>query len=104
MESRQDAVGDHTEMHAPMSRLSAAGQQAQLLSDAGAVERHGARFPRLFRPPYGMWNATTLKLLRRDRMPTAGRLNTSQPTGPSRWSSRDSSMIRRLDLPGTYRA
>ena len=32
------------------------------------MERHGARFPRLFRPPYGMWNATTLALLRRYRM------------------------------------
>src|SRR5205085_6636361 len=63
-----DAVGDHTEAHAAMSRLSAAGQQAQLLADARAVERHGARFPRLFRPPYGMWNATTLKLLHRYRM------------------------------------
>jgi peptidoglycan/xylan/chitin deacetylase (PgdA/CDA1 family) len=63
-----DVIGDHTEKHAAMSRLSAIGQKNQLLSDASALETHGARFPRLFRPPYGMWNATTLALLHRYRM------------------------------------
>ena len=63
-----DAIGDHTERHAPMSRLSEAGQRAQLLADAAALERRGARFPRLFRPPYGAWNATTLTLLHRYHM------------------------------------
>lgn len=63
-----DVIGDHTEVHAAMSRLSAGGQRNQLLGDATAVERRGARFPRLFRPPYGMWNATTLALLHRYRM------------------------------------
>jgi peptidoglycan-N-acetylglucosamine deacetylase len=63
-----DVIGDHTEKHAAMSRLSTAGQRKQLLSDASALETHGARFPRLFRPPYGMWNATTLALLHRYRM------------------------------------
>jgi peptidoglycan-N-acetylglucosamine deacetylase len=63
-----DVIGDHTEQHAPMSQLPAARQRAQLVEQAAAVERHGARFPRLFRPPYGMWNAATLRLLRRYRM------------------------------------
>lgn len=63
-----DAIGDHTELHAPMSRLSRADQRAEILEQARAVERYGAPFPRLFRPPYGMWNATTLQLLRRYRM------------------------------------
>ncbi len=63
-----DAIGDHTEMHAQMSRLGAAGQRAQLLEDAAAVERYGAHFPRLFRPPYGLWNAGTLALLHRYSM------------------------------------
>jgi peptidoglycan-N-acetylglucosamine deacetylase len=63
-----DAIGDHTEGHAEMSRLSIAAQRSQLLSDAAAVERRGARFPRLFRPPYGMWNRNTLALLHRYRM------------------------------------
>lgn len=63
-----DAIGDHTEVHAPMSRLSRSAQQAQLLEQASAIERYGASFPRLFRPPYGLWNSTTLSLLRRYRM------------------------------------
>jgi peptidoglycan/xylan/chitin deacetylase (PgdA/CDA1 family) len=61
-------IGDHTDLHQAMSRLSARDQRAQLLEDATAVERRGASFPRLFRPPYGMWNATTLALLRHYRM------------------------------------
>jgi peptidoglycan-N-acetylglucosamine deacetylase len=60
-----DAIGDHTEMHPAMSMLTAVKQRAQLLEQAAAVERHGARFPRLFRPPYGLWNAATLALLHR---------------------------------------
>jgi peptidoglycan/xylan/chitin deacetylase (PgdA/CDA1 family) len=63
-----DVIGDHTEVHTPMSRLSATRQRSQLLEQAVAVQRQGARFPRLFRPPYGMWNAATLALLRRYRM------------------------------------
>jgi peptidoglycan/xylan/chitin deacetylase (PgdA/CDA1 family) len=63
-----DAIGDHTEGHAAMSRLSRAEQSQQLLADAAVLRRRGARFPRLFRPPYGMWNRTTLALLRRYRM------------------------------------
>ena len=63
-----DAIGDHTEGHVAMSSLSAAGQRSQLLSDASVLERRGARFPRLFRPPYGMWNRATLALLHRYRM------------------------------------
>ncbi|MBV9604652.1 MAG: polysaccharide deacetylase family protein [Solirubrobacterales bacterium] len=63
-----DVIGDHTETHPPMSMLSAASQRRQLLQEAAAIGRHGAPFPRLFRPPYGMWNATTLALLHRYRM------------------------------------
>jgi peptidoglycan/xylan/chitin deacetylase (PgdA/CDA1 family) len=63
-----DVIGDHTEVHAPMSKLSAKAQRAQLLEQASAVGRFGAPFPRLFRPPYGLWNATTLSLLHRYRM------------------------------------
>ena len=63
-----DVIGDHTEVHAPMSELPAAKQRSQLLEQAAAIEGHGARFPRLFRPPYGLWNATTLTLLHRYRM------------------------------------
>jgi peptidoglycan/xylan/chitin deacetylase (PgdA/CDA1 family) len=63
-----DVIGDHTEVHAPMSRLSRKAQRAQLLEQAGAIERSGAKFPRLFRPPYGLWNSNTVALLYRYRM------------------------------------
>jgi peptidoglycan/xylan/chitin deacetylase (PgdA/CDA1 family) len=61
-------IGDHTQSHAPMSKLNAKSQQAQLLQETSLVGDYGAPFPRLFRPPYGLWNATTLKLLHRYRM------------------------------------
>jgi peptidoglycan/xylan/chitin deacetylase (PgdA/CDA1 family) len=63
-----DVIGDHTEVHAAMSRLSPAAQRAQLLQEAAAIGHHGAPFPRLFRPPYGMWDTATVALLRRYRM------------------------------------
>ena len=66
--SRGYPIGDHTQTHAPMSKLNSAGQQSQLLQQTSFVGDYGAPFPRLFRPPYGLWNGTTLKLLRRYRM------------------------------------
>lgn len=63
-----DAIGDHTFTHTPMSHLSRADQRRQLVSAAATLVRYGAPFPRLFRPPYGVWNSTTLSLLRRYRM------------------------------------
>lgn len=61
-------IGDHTELHAPMSKLPAGEQQAEILQQADAIGQYGAPFPRLFRPPYGYWNSTTLALLHRYRM------------------------------------
>jgi peptidoglycan-N-acetylglucosamine deacetylase len=63
-----DPIGDHTFYHAPMGRLTPADQQAELLEGAQALERYGAPFPRLFRPPYGLWNSHTLALLHAYRM------------------------------------
>jgi peptidoglycan/xylan/chitin deacetylase (PgdA/CDA1 family) len=61
-------IGDHTEAHAPMSRLSVRDQRAQLLQQTSVIGDYGAPFPRLFRPPYGLWNAATLRLLRQYSM------------------------------------
>jgi peptidoglycan/xylan/chitin deacetylase (PgdA/CDA1 family) len=61
-------IGDHTETHPLMSVLSRRDQRAELLEDAGALRAHGAPFPRLYRPPYGAWNAATLALLHHYRM------------------------------------
>jgi peptidoglycan-N-acetylglucosamine deacetylase len=63
-----DVIGDHTQLHAPMSELSARDQQAQILEQTSAIGAYGAPFPRLFRPPYGMWDNATLALLHRYRM------------------------------------
>ena len=68
MTAAGDVVGDHTEAHAPMSRLKASDQRLALLQDASVLSRYGAPFPRLFRPPYGMFNAATLALLSRYHM------------------------------------
>lgn len=61
-------IGDHTENHQPMSHLSAKLQARQLLAQTAAIGDLGAPFPRMFRPPYGLWNGTTLTLLRKYRM------------------------------------
>jgi peptidoglycan-N-acetylglucosamine deacetylase len=61
-------IGDHTWSHPDMARLSRAQQQAELLQQAHAIGRYGATFPRMFRPPDGDWNATTLQLLHKDHM------------------------------------
>ena len=51
-----------------MSHLSASEQQSQLLQQVAAIRPYGAPFPRLFRPPYGYWNRTTLDILHKYRM------------------------------------
>ena len=61
-------IGDHTETHPPMSELSAAQQQSELLEQTSKIGDYGAPFPRMFRPPYGVWDSTTLRLLKKYRM------------------------------------
>lgn len=61
-------VGDHTENHAPLNRLNRRRQYDQIDAMAIRVRRLGAPFPRLFRPPYGYYNAVTFAILRRLHM------------------------------------
>jgi peptidoglycan/xylan/chitin deacetylase (PgdA/CDA1 family) len=61
-------IGDHTFSHPAMSVLNRAQQRAQLLNQIRATRAYGAAYPRLFRPPYGMWNSTTLSLLHQYHM------------------------------------
>ena len=63
-------IGDHTEDHAPMSKLSVADQRSQLLKQISATGSYGAPYPRLFRPPYGLYDQTTLRILRSLRLLT----------------------------------
>jgi peptidoglycan-N-acetylglucosamine deacetylase len=61
--AKGDPIGDHTELHQPMSQLSENDQRSELLDQAAAISQYGAPFPRLFRPPYGVYNSRTLALL-----------------------------------------
>jgi peptidoglycan-N-acetylglucosamine deacetylase len=61
-------VGDHTETHPFLSELSGAEQAAEIRDAALEIHRAGAPYPRLFRPPYGSFNAATLGILRAERM------------------------------------
>jgi peptidoglycan/xylan/chitin deacetylase (PgdA/CDA1 family) len=61
-------IGDHTQNHENMGKLSPKQQQSQLLHETVAIGNSGAPFPRMFRPPYGLWDNATLKLLKRYRM------------------------------------
>jgi peptidoglycan-N-acetylglucosamine deacetylase len=63
-----DPIGDHTEAHAPMSKLAVADQQSQIVQQTSRIGQYGASFPRMFRPPYGLWDSTTLTLLHKYRM------------------------------------
>ncbi len=64
------AIGDHTENHPKLTELSPEDQEAEVFGQAQTLERQGAPFPRLFRPPYGAYDASTLDVLRRHRMLT----------------------------------
>jgi len=61
-------IGDHTETHPMMGDLSESLQKAEILDQAQEIEQYGAPFPRLYRPPYGSFDATTFSLLRRFHM------------------------------------
>jgi peptidoglycan/xylan/chitin deacetylase (PgdA/CDA1 family) len=58
-----DPIGDHTETHPRMALLSPAAQRAQVLDQTQWLRKIEAPFPRLWRPPYGSYNAATLKIL-----------------------------------------
>jgi peptidoglycan/xylan/chitin deacetylase (PgdA/CDA1 family) len=60
-----DVVGDHTETHPMMATLSAHEQYEELFEQIARIELLGGPRPRLFRPPYGSFNATTFHELHR---------------------------------------
>ncbi len=60
-----DVVGDHTETHPMMAALSAHEQYEELFEQMLRIQVLGGPTPRLFRPPYGSFDATTFKELRR---------------------------------------
>jgi peptidoglycan/xylan/chitin deacetylase (PgdA/CDA1 family) len=58
-----DVVGDHTETHPMMAALSAHDQYEELFEQMAHIEFLGGPRPRLFRPPYGSFDATTFREL-----------------------------------------
>jgi peptidoglycan/xylan/chitin deacetylase (PgdA/CDA1 family) len=60
-----DVVADHTETHPMMASLSAHQQYEELFEPIARIELLGGPRPRLFRPPYGSFDQTTLAQLRR---------------------------------------
>lgn len=63
-----DVVGDHTETHPMMATLSPHEQYEELFDQMAQIEVIGGRRPRLFRPPYGSFDATTFKELHHLRL------------------------------------
>ena len=61
-------IGDHSETHPPMAHHGHGFQRYQVRRSAAFIARTGAPYPRLFRPPYGSFNATTFRVLREFRM------------------------------------
>jgi peptidoglycan-N-acetylglucosamine deacetylase len=63
-----DVVGNHTENHPLLARLSAREQHEELFEATVRLELAGAPRPRLFRPPYGSFNAITMRELQAMKM------------------------------------
>jgi peptidoglycan/xylan/chitin deacetylase (PgdA/CDA1 family) len=58
-----DVIGDHTETHPEMATLPAHDQREELFEQIARIELLGGPRPVLFRPPYGSYNATTMRQL-----------------------------------------
>lgn len=61
-------VGDHTQTHARLAGMKPPAQRRQLEDQQAVVKGAGVPVARLFRPPFGVYDAATLRLLRRKRM------------------------------------
>jgi peptidoglycan/xylan/chitin deacetylase (PgdA/CDA1 family) len=61
-------VGDHTMTHPSLRGKSRDDQLAEIGGDAGMLANAGARAPKLFRPPYGLFDRHTLDVLERRKM------------------------------------
>jgi len=58
-----DVIGDHTETHPPLATLSAHDQYEEIFEQLARIELAGGSRPVLFRPPYGSFDATTMRQL-----------------------------------------
>ncbi len=58
-----DVIGDHTQNHPMLAKLSTHDQYEELFEQIARVELLGGQRPDLFRPPYGSFDATTMRQL-----------------------------------------
>ncbi len=58
-----DVIGDHTETHPELAKLSAHAQREELFEQIARIELLGGPRPTLFRPPYGSYDPTTVREL-----------------------------------------
>jgi peptidoglycan/xylan/chitin deacetylase (PgdA/CDA1 family) len=68
LQRRGFPVGDHTMNHPLLARFPLASQAAEIDGQAGLMRGAGLPYPRLFRPPYGSFNADTRLLIHERRM------------------------------------
>lgn len=61
-------IENHTETHPFLARLNRHDQALELTSQEQRMNQLGVAKPRLFRPPYGSFNRTTLSELRRHHL------------------------------------
>ncbi|HEV7808646.1 MAG TPA: polysaccharide deacetylase family protein [Solirubrobacteraceae bacterium] len=61
-------LGTHTDSHARLASRTFADQQQEILTGADRITRFTGHAVRLFRPPYGAFDANTLNILRAERM------------------------------------
>jgi peptidoglycan/xylan/chitin deacetylase (PgdA/CDA1 family) len=61
-------VGDHTEDHPALTALAPRAQLAEIAGQEAAMRSAGEPRPRLFRAPYGLFDAVTEGVLRRLRL------------------------------------
>jgi peptidoglycan/xylan/chitin deacetylase (PgdA/CDA1 family) len=62
------ALGDHTMSHPMLAAFGEAGQRREIAGLAHLLRTMGRPRPIVFRPPFGSFNATTLRVLRQERM------------------------------------
>ncbi len=61
------AIGNHTFDHPRLAGLPPEEQERQIDATTEALRKEGLKSARLFRPPFGSFDATTLELLRKRR-------------------------------------
>jgi peptidoglycan/xylan/chitin deacetylase (PgdA/CDA1 family) len=66
--SGEFALGDHTMSHPMLASFGEAGQRREIAGLAHLLRTMGRPRPVVFRPPFGSFNATTLRVLRQERM------------------------------------